>query len=233
MNVRGVVTGQEYHRGGDLGRRAHPPRRDAREHRRDVVGELLLAFGGDRSRRDGVDPHSERPVLRGPRPSERVDGRLVRLVDRRTVAATQPGDRPDVHDGALTALGHPRREQPGEKKRRKDVDRERITQQLLGDVSGRRRHQQHCRVVDQDVDAAFRRRGGLLNKAADLSFPGADVGGNELGAASCGPDAGDDGIAALLIATTDDDECSLVGQRRRDGHPEAACRTGDKCCAAS
>ncbi len=64
-------------------------------------------------------------------------------------------------------------------------------------------------------------------------FPGADIGGNELGAAACGPDAGDDGIAALLIATADDDERSFVGQRRRDGHPEAACRTGDKCCAAS
>src|SRR6185295_5401127 len=45
VNVGGLVAGQEHHRGCDLLRCAHPPRRDAGQQRRDVAGELLLAIG--------------------------------------------------------------------------------------------------------------------------------------------------------------------------------------------
>ena len=63
-------------------------------------------------------------------------------------------------------------------------------------------------------------------------FPCAEVGDDELCRAACGPDVGDDGIAAGLVAAADDDEGALRGQCRGDGDPETARGAGDQCCAA-
>ncbi len=46
---------RERDSGGHLGRAAHAPRRHARQHRLDVLGEFQGPLGGARSRCDGVD----------------------------------------------------------------------------------------------------------------------------------------------------------------------------------
>lgn len=93
MDIRGALAGQEDHGRGHFFRCAHPPRRDAREHRCHVVGVLGIALRGDGARCDGVDPHTVGPVLGGPRLGQRVVRRLGSAVQRGTVSPIEPVDR--------------------------------------------------------------------------------------------------------------------------------------------
>lgn len=61
MNVGGVITGQERHRGSHLLRRAHPPGRQPVEHRLDVVNEFLLPLGRRARQEPELRPAAGRP----------------------------------------------------------------------------------------------------------------------------------------------------------------------------
>jgi hypothetical protein len=98
-----------------------------------------------------------------------VDRGLGRAVEGRPGHPDQAVDRADVHDGAVTAGGHARGDQPGEQDDRLDVHGQRAVDQLLADLSRRPGGDQHGGVVDQDVE---RRAGRGLRGVCQLAGGG-------------------------------------------------------------
>ncbi len=129
--------------------------------------------------------------------------------------------------------GHGRRERAGQQERREDVDGECLLQRSALRVGGRGRHEQHGGVVDQDVDPATGHRGGSVGQVVNRALVRtSQVGGDEPRRAAGSADVGDHGLSPGPVSTGDDDEGALGGEGLRDGHPETAGRSGDKCCAA-